>query len=114
MVRAGASALGTRAMYSDLGIELNIDLCTDASGAKGIAQRRGLGKLRHAEVHILWLQQHVVRNVFRIHKIDGKKNPADLLMKYLDQASMQALMRRYRYIVQTGRAAACPQVSCGQ
>ena len=111
MVRAGASALGIRAMYSDLGIELNIDLYTDASGAKGIAQRRGLGKLRHVEVHLLWLQHHVAAGDFKVHKIDGKVNPADLLTKYLSQDVMKKHMRRLHYSQAEGRAAACPQLA---
>jgi hypothetical protein len=57
MVKGAATALGVRSMLHDLGVEVQIRLRTDASAAKGIASRRGLGKIRHIEVNQLWLQQ---------------------------------------------------------
>ena len=44
---------------SDLGINIRIQIKSDASAAIGIASRRGLGKNRHLEVSQLWLQQRV-------------------------------------------------------
>ena len=44
---------------SDLGINVRIQIKSDASAAIGIASRRGLGKIRHLEVSQLWLQQRV-------------------------------------------------------
>ena len=111
MVKAGSVALGMRAMYRDLGAPVSsIDLYTDSSGAKGIALRRGLGKLRHVDVHLLWLQFQVNAGVFKINKVDGKNNPADLMTKYLTQEVLNRHMQRLRYARAEGRAAACPQV----
>ena len=93
MVKSGAIALGMRAMYKDLGIDVALNLHADASGAKGIATRRGLGKLRHVEVHLLWLQHQVASGVFKVYKIDGKTNPADLLTTYLSQEDMKKHVR---------------------
>ena len=87
-----------------------IDLYTDSSGAKGIALRRGLGKLRHVDVHLLWLQFQVNAGVFKINKVDGKSNPADLMTKYLVQETMRGHMKRLRYERADGRAEACPRV----
>ena len=100
-------------MYKDLGIDIKLNLITDATGAKGIATRRGLGKLRHVEVHLLWLQQQVAHGVFKIYKVDGKYNPSDLLTKYLPQDDMKRHVRKLHYGRADGRAAACPQVSAG-
>ena len=110
LVKGGAVALGLKALYRDLAIDLTINLYTDASGAKGIATRRGLGKLRHVEVHLLWLQHQVASGVFKINKIDGKVNPADLMTKYLTQDTMRKHMKRHRYDFMSGRAEACPEV----
>ena len=87
-----------------------IDLFTDASGAKGIALRRGLGKLRHVDVHFLWLQHQESVGVFKINKVEGKSNPADLMTKYLVQETMNKHMQKLRYARADGRAAVCPQV----
>ena len=59
LIKSASIALGMRAMYQDLEISIGMNLHTDASGAKGIATRRGLGKLRHLAVHLLWLQHQV-------------------------------------------------------
>ena len=64
LVKSASIALGLRAMYRDLGIELGLELNTDATGAKGIATRRGLGKLRHVDVHLFWLQQKMHNGEF--------------------------------------------------
>ena len=111
LVKAGSVALGPKAMYCDLGAPVKvINLFTDASGAKGIALRRGLGKLRHVDVHLLWLQHQVNAGVFKINKVEGKSNPADLMTKYLVQETMNRHMRRLQYSRADGRAAVCPQI----
>merc|ERR1711972_103495 len=108
MVKAASIALGMRAMYRDVGIEISLDLFTDASGAKGIATRRGLGKLRHVDVHVLWLQHQVSAGTFPVNKVDGKSNPADLFTKYLFQEDMKKHMRILCYGALEGRASVCP------
>ena len=113
LVKAASIALGMRAMYRDLGLEIKLNLFTDATGAKGIATRRGLGKLRHVDVHLLWLQQQVASGIFKVYKVDGKQNPADLYTKYLSQDDMKKHMKRVHFWYAEGRAAVCPQVSQG-
>ena len=50
MVKAASVAFGTRSMCVDIGEVVRFHLFTDASAAKSIASRRGLGKLRHIVV----------------------------------------------------------------
>ena len=61
LVKGGSHVMGIKAMCKDLGVMLkgSLVLATDASAAKAIAQRRGLGKVRHIEVNQLWLLEHV-------------------------------------------------------
>ena len=75
--------LGLRALASDLGLELSLKLYSDAAAAIGIAMRRGVGKVRHIEVHQLWLQDRISRGDIRVEKVKGVLNPADALTKYL-------------------------------
>ena len=70
-------------MFVDFGIHLGIELLTDASAAKGIAMRIGLGKVRHLEASRLWIQSKVVDGTIRVTKADGNHNKADTLTKYL-------------------------------
>ena len=55
-------------MAQDFGTEVKVDIFVDASAAIGIAQRRGVGKVRHVEVNQLWLQDRVARGDFESPK----------------------------------------------
>ena len=68
-------------MMEDLGVGVRVKLKTDASAAKGISMRRGLGKVRHIEVNQLWLQDCIHKGRIELEKVDGKKNIADALTK---------------------------------
>ena len=43
----------------DLGISVSLKATTDATAAMGIARRLGIGKIRHLDVSLLWIQQKV-------------------------------------------------------
>ncbi len=64
-----------------MNIDLRITLNEDSSAAKGIAQRTGLGKVRHIEVNQLWVQEKVREGTFEICKVKGIDNLADALTK---------------------------------
>ena len=66
VVRGTGIALGIRALYGDIGLELPIRVCTDSSAALGIGGRQGLGKLRHLECHSLWVQHRLRRKEFKL------------------------------------------------
>ena len=50
---------------------------TDSSAGKGIAQRKGLGKLKHLELRELWLQDYVQQGKVQIRKEPTDTNVAD-------------------------------------
>ena len=55
--KTASRVLGAVAMAEDLAVTLNGRLLVDANAAKGIASRRGVGRVRHLNVAILWLQR---------------------------------------------------------
>ena len=59
-------------------------ILTDASSARAIAQRDGVGRLRHVDVRFLWLQDKIKKGYFKIIKVPGAENPADLGTKFLN------------------------------
>ena len=71
-------------MLKDLGVECRLGVHTDASAAKAIASRKGLGKVRHIEVNQLWIQDRVGSGDVELHKIAGAVNPADALTKHVE------------------------------
>ena len=78
------------------------------TAAIGIASRKGLGKLRHIDVHLLWLQQQVANKEIFLYKIKGAINPADILAKYLNREDMLKHMKYLHYAAEAGRASQCP------
>ena len=67
----------------DLAIDVSIRVHTDSSACKGICARTGLGKIKHLDVQLLWLQDAVRRELVEMVKIRGDRNPADLMTKHL-------------------------------
>ena len=59
IVKAASVGLGIQATLADLGFKVGLEVITDASAAKAIASRLGLGKTRHISVHYLWVHERV-------------------------------------------------------
>ena len=91
-------------------IDLPLEIYGDSAAARGIARRRGLGKLRHIELQTLWLQERLDRGAFKLHAIPGVSNPADLFTKPLTEQLMvngvDVLDCQYR----DGRATSAPEL----
>ena len=81
LIKGAAEGLGFQALAKDLGFDMNIFVWVDASAAKAIVSRIGLGKVRHMEVKYLWAQEAHRDERFRIRKVAGAKNPSDVLTK---------------------------------
>ena len=59
IVKGATMSIGVRGILADLGMNMQVVIKTDASAAKGITKRVGLGKLRHLETNLLWIQERV-------------------------------------------------------
>ena len=83
IVKGSSVGLGIQSVLRNLGCNVKLPVCTDASAAKGIASRRGLGKVRHIEVNQLWIQERVASGDIEVIKVDGSSNLADALTKHV-------------------------------
>ena len=81
LARAAAEGLALKALMQDLGWDVKVRVWVDASVAKSIASRTGLGKVRHMEVVYLWVQEAVKLRKIEVRKIRGDTNPSDVLTK---------------------------------
>ena len=95
-----------------MGSDLDLHLETDSSAAVGMISKVGLQKTKHLDTKTLWIQQALMQGKFRLRKIDGTTNPANLLTKHLDFATMVKHMRCLGLEFRAGRAAA-PQLADG-
>ena len=86
LVKAASVSIGVKTIMRDMGIELTepIVIKSDASAAIGIANRIGIGKVRHIEVNQLWLQEKVSKKEISIIKVGTEENLADALTKAVD------------------------------
>ena len=111
-VKASAEALGIVSLLQDLGYTVEGEVWGDASAALGIIHRKGLGKTRHIENGLLWVQQRAAEQRLKYFKVLGKENPADLYTKFLDNATNEHHVRKLEYNFVSGRSSEAPQLHC--
>ena len=86
--KAAAEVMAVGSMMHELGWPVARRLFVDASAAQAMSNRQGLGKPRHLEVKFLWLQDLAKAGTVAVRKIDGRRNPADVLTKPMSFADM--------------------------
>jgi hypothetical protein len=84
---------------------------SDSSAAIGITSREGLGKLRHINVQYLWVQERFKEDNFKLSKVPGEDNPADIFTKYLDVTLMQRHLTTLNLGSTNDRAASAPKLA---
>ena len=103
IVKGSSIGLGIRSMLEDFGVNVGLTIKTDASAAKGIANRRGLGKVRHIAVNQLWIQDRIARGDLTIEKGNGKEKVADILTKHVNEEDLRVHMHRTNQAITRGR-----------
>ena len=98
-------------MARDLGIDLTLRIRSDATAALGIARRLGIGKIRHLDTSLLWIQQKIKDGDLVVDKILGADNPADCLTKHVDRATLVKHLRTMGLVYEDGRAQLAPQLT---
>ncbi|OLP82440.1 Retrovirus-related Pol polyprotein from transposon TNT 1-94 [Symbiodinium microadriaticum] len=81
-----SAALFLRSMLLESGLAKKVSVIahTDSTAGKSMATRFGTGKkTKHVEVRFLYVQNLVQMGLLRMAKIDGVRNPADLMTKYV-------------------------------
>ena len=111
MVTGASEGLGARAMAADFGLDVSPHLFVDASAAIGIAQRKGLGKIRHLDTQSLWIQDALRERRVDLSKVLGTENPADMMTKPLDSKPLCKMMEKVGLVILEGRAAIAPQLN---
>ena len=110
ITKGASQALGVMSMAADFGMCLSATVHCDASAALGIVNRQGLGKLRHINVRYLWLQEKVRMKELDVLKVAGTSNPADLMTKNLDAATMWKHLKTLGFYSASGRAELAPRL----
>ena len=103
-VKGAAEGLAIQSMCRDLGEEMKIKIYTDSSACKGVCNRAGVGRIRHMEVPLLWLQGKVRRGDVTLAKVAGVDNPADLMTKFLAGSGVRLNLGRLGFEAEGGRS----------
>jgi hypothetical protein len=85
-VKGAAEGLALQSVLSDVGVAVQVRVHSDSTACKGICNRRGIGKIRHMAVPLLWLQDKVGKGEVTLVKVPGCESPAD----FDDQAPRQS------------------------
>ena len=108
LVKTAAKAIGLKNLLADMGVEVRVELCTDASAALGIVHRRGVGRVRRLEVQQLWLQDRVAKGLLDVRKVRADKNFADVFTKAVVHIHMQWALQSLSLALCQGRHALSP------
>ena len=104
MVRGCSVLLGAGAMARDLGLEFALEAHGDSSSAQSVAERRGVGKIRHLHTPLLWLQQKTRSTDIKLVKVASALNWSDLATKVHDRRRMDECLRSCGFTLESGRS----------
>ena len=95
MIEAVIRGKGVLNIMKEIGFVITerIQLFTDSSAAKSFVSRTGLGRMKHLEIRDLWLQREVGLGKVLVNKVEGPRNPADLLTKYLKRWEIELRLK---------------------
>ena len=110
-LKASAEGLGVMSMLKDFGVNVRGNVLGDASAALGIINRKGLGRTRHIDTGLLWIQQTAAEKRLSYQKVLGIDNPADLMTKYLNAETIDRHCSKLDISFPGGRAAAAPNLN---
>ena len=108
-VKTACETLGIASLLKGLGQDLTLRMHTDASAVLGIAERRGVGKVRHLRAGTLGLQAKQSKNIMEILTAPGSENVTDIFTKNFGQWLMQKHLASMNLEYRSGRAVTAAQ-----
>lgn len=81
VTKGAMAALGFKSLLAGFGVEWPVRVRTDSTASIGVCSRQGLGKVRHIDTQVLWIQQRIRNGDLDLYKILGEEDPADILTK---------------------------------
>lgn len=88
-VMGAKEAIHLQELLAWMGEPVRIRLRMDSSAGRSVLLRRGVGRIRHLEVKVLWIQDETARGRLLIDKVPGDQNTADIGTKPLGQEAFE-------------------------
>ena len=113
MVKTTCESLGVAALLQDWGDSKGITILADSNAALGVVRRKGAGRLRHVKVGMLWIQDLREEESVAFKKVEGVKNPADLMTKHNPPRTIEEHCWRLKLRPEAGRSSLASKLSRG-
>ena len=84
---------------------------TDATAAIGTAQRAGVGRTRHLDFGMLWIQQKEWQRKSQVGKIKGTENAADIFTTNVSEGLLQNHVAAFGFHERSGRVDEAAELS---
>ncbi|CAE8622547.1 unnamed protein product [Polarella glacialis] len=109
IVTGATQTLGMQSISWDLPVEVvEMTPHTDSAAAKGACERKGLGKVRHFALSGLRIQDKIRSRAIHLSKVEGAKNPADVLTKHVEGHKVRTHLAAMQTRPAVGRAQGAP------
>ena len=110
LCKGASHGTGLKSICTDLGLERSIHVFADATAAMKMCHRLEIGKIRHLDASLLWLQHKCRAGDVPISTAAGADNCADALTKHLNAPVLRSHLKRMALDFETGRAESAPQL----
>ena len=97
-------------MLGDMGVPVTVMIRTDASAAKSMATKKGMGRVRHIEGWEMWVHDKLAKKELEIIRVRGEDNLADVLTKHVSRERLDMMIQSMGYERRGGRHETCPAV----
>jgi hypothetical protein len=105
-----SEAIFIKHVLTFMNVHVQIRVQCDSTAAKSIAQRIGVGRIRHLEVKTLWVQEKVKAKELVVVKVPGEENVADIgtkavpgprFLKLRDMLGLRAVGAKTANVIET-------------
>ena len=102
--KAFAVGLSLQSLCKDFKEDLPLRVCADATAGMGIANRLGLGRVRHLHTQYPWVQQKVTGKELTLTKEKVSENESDIMTKHVENSLMRKVVAKPGIRFQSGSA----------
>ena len=103
LTKAASEGLAVSNMSMELFISLPLRSLTDSSAARGIILRSGVGRAKHLDIKLLWIQERDVQGDLQCIKIPRLQNCSDLLTHHFTEAEGKLHLENMGLVVRSVR-----------
>jgi hypothetical protein len=105
MASAAVDLLGLRSMLEECSLQWEARLRCDSTSGRALAVRQGLGRVRHIDIKMLWLQDVIAKSILTVAWVGSAENLADIGTKALLKERHEFLVRKIGLHEQPGEIA---------